>query len=305
MSEETVYPVPAELAKTAHINKTQYEEMYKRSLEQPEEFWAEQAESFIDWFEPWTEVRNCDYHKAKISWFNGAKLNVSHNCLDRHLQDRADQTAIIWESDNPDEDRKITYRELHEEVCKFANALKGLGAKKGDRICIYMPMIPEAAVAMLACTRIGAMHSIVFGGFSADALRDRINDSECSIVITADQSIRGGKKIPLKTNADAACNDTPSVNHIVVVKRGGDPVDWQDDRDVWYHDAIASSSSDCPAESMDAEDPLFILYTSGSTGKPKGVLHTTGGYILQAAMTHKYIFDYKDGDIYWFDSGKS
>lgn len=299
MSEDTVYPVPADLAKSAHINKAQYEDMYKRSIEQPDEFWAEQAKSFIDWFEPWTEVHKSDYHKAEISWFKNAKLNVSHNCLDRHLANRAEQTAIIWEGDDPSEDRRITYRELHEEVCKFANVLKSLGASKGDRICIYMPMIPEAAVAMLACTRVGAMHSVVFGGFSPDALRDRINDSECSLLITADQSIRGGKKVPLKANADIACTDTPSIKHMVVVKRGGDSIEWQDDRDVWYHEAMASASSDCPAEVMDAEDPLFILYTSGSTGKPKGVLHTTGGYILQAAMTHKYIFDYKDGEIYW------
>ena len=224
---------------------------------------------------------------------------MSHNCLDRHLETRGDQVAIIWEGDDPNVQRKITYRELHTEVCQFASALKGLGVKKGDRICIYMPMIPEAAVAMLACTRIGAMHSVVFGGFSPDALRDRINDSECSVVITADQGLRGGKKVALKSNADKACEDTPSVRKMVVVKHGAEPTGWVDGRDVWYHELVEAGSESCPAEEMAAEDPLFILYTSGSTGKPKGVLHTTGGYILYAAMTHKYVFDYHDGDIYW------
>jgi len=261
--------------------------------------WAEQANELIDWYTPWEQVQEVDYHKADISWFKGAKLNVSHNCLDRHLETRGDQVAIIWESDDPAKSRKITYKELHTEVCQFASALKGLGVNKGDRICIYMPMIPEAAVAMLACTRIGAMHSIVFGGFSPDALRDRINDSECSIVITADQGLRGGKKVPLKTNADKACEDTPSVRKMVVVKHGGEPTGWNDGRDVWYHEIVEAGSPSCAAEEMDSEDPLFILYTSGSTGKPKGVLHTTAGYILYAAMTHKYVFDYRDGDIYW------
>ncbi|MGD9168539.1 MAG: acetate--CoA ligase, partial [Candidatus Thiodiazotropha sp.] len=223
----------------------------------------------------------------------------SYNCLDRHLESRGDQVAIIWEGDNPDEDRKITYRELHEEVCKFANALKSRGVKKGDRVSLYMPMVPEAAVAMLACTRIGAIHSIVFGGFSPDALRDRILDSDCQVVITADQSMRGGKKVPLKANADKAIAQCPNVHTCLVVKRGGDPVEWHNDRDVWYHEAMSGASSDCPAEEMAADDPLFILYTSGSTGKPKGVLHTTGGYLLQAAMTHKLVFDYKDGEVYW------
>ncbi len=299
MSESKTYPVSAEASSNAWIDEEKYEQMYARSIDQPDDFWAEQANEFIDWFTPWDTVQEWDYHKAEIKWFEGAKVNVAHNCLDRHLETRGDQTAIIWEGDDPNEQRKITYRELHTEVCQFASALKGLGVKKGDRICIYMPMIPEAAVAMLACTRIGAVHSVVFGGFSPDALRDRINDSECSVVITADQGLRGGKKVALKTNADKACEDTPSVRKMVVVKRGGEPTGWNDGRDVWYHELVEAGSSNCPAEEMAAEDPLFILYTSGSTGKPKGVLHTTGGYILYAAMTHKYVFDYHDGDIYW------
>ncbi len=299
MSESKTYPVSAEAAGNAWINDKKYNEMYSRSVENPDEFWAEQATEFIDWFTPWETVQQTDFHKADIKWFEGARVNVSHNCLDRHLETRGDQVAIIWEGDDPGEQRKITYRELHAEVCQFASALKGLGVKKGDRICIYMPMIPEAAVAMLASTRIGAVHSVVFGGFSPDALRDRINDSECSVVITADQGLRGGKKVALKTNADKACEDTPSVRKMVVVKRGGEPTGWNDGRDVWYHEIVEAGSVSCPAEEMAAEDPLFILYTSGSTGKPKGVLHSTAGYILYAAMTHKYVFDYHDGDIYW------
>jgi len=299
MSDSKLYPVPEATARSALLSKARYEEMYQRSIDQPDDFWAEQAETFIDWFKPWSTVQAWDYQKADIAWFKDARVNVAHNCLDRHLATRGDQVAIIWEGDDPGEDRKISYRELHEEVSRFGSALKDLGAKKGDRICIYMPMIPEAAVAMLACARIGAMHSVVFGGFSPDALKDRINDSECSIVITADQGLRGGKKIPLKRNADAACTETPSVKHMVVVKRGGEAIEWNEPRDVWYHDILAVANPVCPVEEMDAEDPLFILYTSGSTGKPKGVLHTSGGYILYAAMTHKYVFDYHDGDIYW------
>jgi acetyl-CoA synthetase len=299
MSDDKIYPVPAEVAAHAHITKDQYQEMYKRSVDDPDGFWAEQAENFLTWFKPWDTVQDWDFHKAHIRWFEGAKLNVSYNCLDRHLESRGDQVAIIWEGDNPDEDRKITYKELHAEVCRFANALKDMGVVKGDRICLYLPMIPEAAIAMLACARIGAMHSIVFGGFSSDALRDRINDSACKVIITSDQSLRGGRKVPLKVNADTACESTPSIEKMVVVKRGGDPIEMQEGRDVWYHDIVNAASPDCPAEEMDAEDPLFILYTSGSTGMPKGVLHTSGGYLLYAAMTHKYVFDYHDGDIYW------
>ena len=299
MSDSKIYPVDADTAANTLITTAQYDEMYQRSISDPDAFWAEQANLFIDWMEPWKTVQAWDYHKADIKWFEGAKLNVSYNCLDRHLAERGDQTAIIWESDDPGVDRHVSYQELHAEVCRFANGLKKLGVKKGDRICIYMPMVLEATVAMLASARIGAIHSVVFGGFSPDALKDRINDSECTILITADQGIRGGKAVPLKNNADIALASTPSIQHMVVVKRGGESVAWSEGRDVWYHDVIDGESAECEPEAMDAEDPLFILYTSGSTGKPKGVLHTTGGYILYAAMTHKYVFDYQQGDIYW------
>ncbi|MES9825926.1 MAG: acetate--CoA ligase [Candidatus Thiodiazotropha endolucinida] len=301
MSENKTYPVPADFAAQANINDAQYQEMYRQSISDPEGFWGEQAEQYVTWFKKWDKVVDWSFGKddLHIEWFKGATLNVAYNCLDRHLESRGDQVAIIWEGDNPDEDRKITYRELHEEVCKFANVLKSRGVKKGDRVSLYLPMIPEAAVAMLACTRIGAVHSIVFGGFSPDALRDRILDSDCQVVITADQSMRGGKRVPLKANADKAIAQCPNVHTCLVVKRGGDPVEWNEDRDVWYHEAMSGASTDCLAEEMAADDPLFILYTSGSTGKPKGVLHTTGGYLLQAAMTHKLVFDYKDGEVYW------
>ena len=300
MSDSKTYPASAEFVSQANINAKEYAEMYQQSIDDPEGFWSEQAENYISWFKPWDAVSNWSFgDDVHIRWFEGAELNVSYNCLDRHLEHRADQVAIIWEGDDPNEDRKITYAELHREVCKFSNVLKSRGVKKGDCISIYMPMVPEAAVAMLACTRIGAIHSVVFGGFSADALRDRILDSDCQVVITADQSIRGGKKIPLKVNADQAASECPNLKTMVVIKRGGDPVDWQEGRDIWYHEAMAEASADCEAERMGAEDPLFILYTSGSTGKPKGVLHTTAGYLLQAAMTHKLVFDYKDGEIYW------
>jgi acetyl-CoA synthetase len=301
MSESKIYPVPAEFAAQANITAAQYDEMYQQSVADPEGFWSEQAEKYLSWFKPWNSV--CDWSFARddlhIKWFEGAELNVSYNCLDRHLSSRGDQVAIIWEADDPTEDRKITYAELHQEVCKFSNVLKAQGVNRGDRVSIYMPMIPEAAVAMLACTRIGAVHSVVFGGFSADALRDRIQDSDCQVVITADQSVRGGKRVPLKANADKAVSECPDVKSVIVIQRGGDPVEWTDGRDVWYHEAMAKASAECEPEMMDAEDPLFILYTSGSTGKPKGVLHSTGGYLLQAAMTHKLVFDYKDGEIYW------
>ena len=300
MSDAKIYPVPAEFAANAHVNAEQYAQMYAQSVNDPESFWAEQAENYLTWFKKWDKVLDWSFNDdAFIRWFEGGKLNVSYNCLDRHLDTRGDQVAIIWEGDSPDEDRKITYRELHTEVSKFANVLKSRGVKKGDRVSIYMPMIPEAAVAMLACARIGAVHSIVFGGFSPDALRDRVDDAECGVIITSDQSMRGGKKVPLKTNADKAMEQCPTVHTCIVVKRGGDPVKWQEGRDIWYHEALADASADCPPEEMDADDPLFILYTSGSTGKPKGALHTTGGYLLQAAMTHKLVFDYKEGEIYW------
>jgi len=300
MSDSKTYTASAEFVSQANINAKEYAEMYQQSIDDPEGFWSEQAENYISWFKPWDAVSNWSFgDDVHIRWFEGAELNVSYNCLDRHLEHRADQVAIIWEGDDPNEDRKITYAELHQEVCKFSNVLKSRGVKKGDCISIYMPMVPEAAVAMLACTRIGAIHSVVFGGFSADALRDRILDSDCQVVITADQSIRGGKKVPLKVNADQAASECPNLKTMVVIKRGGDPVDWQEGRDIWYHEAMAEASADCEAEIMGAEDPLFILYTSGSTGKPKGVLHSTAGYLLQAAMTHKLVFDYKEGEIYW------
>ncbi len=300
MSEVKVHEVPGDLAKTAHVNASQYQEMYQRSVQDPEGFWAEQAEKYVTWFKKWDKVMDWSFSgDVHIRWFEGGRLNVSYNCLDRHLDTRGDQPAIIWEGDDPGEDRTITYRELHDEVCRFSNVLKSRGVKKGDRVSIYMPMIPEAAVAMLACARVGAVHSVVFGGFSPDALRDRIQDSDCQVVITSDQSLRGGKKVPLKKNADKAIAQCPNVHTCIVVKRGGENVEWKDDRDVWYHEAMKEASADCPPEEMDAEDPLFILYTSGSTGKPKGVLHTTGGYLLQAAMTHKLVFDYQDGEMYW------
>ncbi|MFZ1387649.1 MAG: acetate--CoA ligase [Thiolinea sp.] len=300
MSDVKTYPVPAEFAKHTLVNAEQYASMYQQSVEDPAKFWGEQAEKYLTWSKKWDNVLDWSFDESDIHirWFEGAKLNVSENCLDRHLETRGDQVAIIWEGDSPDEDRKITYKELHEEVCKFANVLKSRGVKKGDRVSLYLPMIPEAAVAMLACARLGAVHSIVFGGFSPDALRDRIQGAECGVVITSDQSMRGGKRVPLKTNADKAIAQCPTVHTCIVVKRGGDPVDWNE-TDIWYHEALATASADCPAEQMDADDPLFILYTSGSTGKPKGALHTTGGYLLQAAMTHKLVFDYKAGEVYW------
>ncbi|MCZ6526820.1 MAG: acetate--CoA ligase [Gammaproteobacteria bacterium] len=299
MSKLKIYPVLESAKSRAHINNEQYAEMYKRSIEDSDAFWAEQAEKFVSWSKKWDKVQQGDFQDANIKWFEGAKLNVAYNCLDRHLQSRGDQTAIIWEGDEPDVDRKITYRELHEQVCRFANVLKQRGVKKGDCVSIYMPMIPEATVAMLACARIGAVHSVVFGGFSPGALKDRILDSDCKVVITADESVRGGRKTALKANTDKAIEQCPHVHTVVVVEHTGADISWHADRDVRYQAAIDQASVDCPAEEMDAEDPLFILYTSGSTGKPKGVLHSTGGYLLYVAITHKYIFDYHDGDIYW------
>ncbi|MCP3662816.1 MAG: acetate--CoA ligase [Gammaproteobacteria bacterium] len=301
MSYSKVYPVPAEVAANAHIDAARYEEMYQRSIDDPDGFWGEQAKDYLTWSKPWEKVLDYSFMQddLHIEWFKGGKLNVSVNCLDRHLESRGDQTAILWEGDSPDESKAITYREMHADVNKFANVLKKRGVKKGDRVSIYMPMIPEAVVAMLACTRIGAVHSIVFSAFSPDALKDRILDSDCQCLITADQSVRGGKALPLKVNADKALSNCPNVHTSIVVKRGGEPVEWTEERDVWYHEAMADADPDCEPEEMDAEDPMFILYTSGSTGKPKGVLHSTGGYLLQAAMTHKLVFDYQDGEVYW------
>ena len=294
------YPVTQEWARKAHIDNERYLEMYERSIRDPEGFWAEQAKR-VDWFREPTVIKNVDYGPPDVSikWYEDGVLNIAHNCLDRHLASRGDQTAIVWEGDDPAEDKKITYRELHRDVCKFANALKGLGVRKGDRVTLYLPMIPEAAVTMLACARIGAIHSIVFGGFSPDALAGRIGDCDSEYIVTADEGLRGGRTVPLKVNTDAAIDIAGKIRKTVVVRRTGADIAWHDGRDHWYHDLMDGASEDCPAEPMNAEDPLFILYTSGSTGKPKGVLHTTGGYAVYTAMTHQLIFDYHDGDVYW------
>ena len=300
MSEDQIFEVPRAIADKALVNDAQYQNMYARSLEDADGFWAEHGRR-IDWIKPYTKVKNTHYGKDDVSikWYEDGTLNACVNCVDRHVETRGDQVAIIWEGDEPNQDAKITYRQLHEEVCKFANVLKAQGVKKGDRVTIYMPMIAEATYAMLACARIGAVHSVVFGGFSPDALAGRILDCDSTCVITADEGVRGGKKIPLKANTDAALAQCPDVTSVIVVERTGAYVAMQDGRDVWYHQEKEKADNDCPAEEMSAEDPLFILYTSGSTGKPKGVLHTTGGYMVYASMTHQYVFDYKDGDIYW------
>ncbi len=299
MFEITRHPVPDAVRQRAHLDNDAYLRLYQQSVEQSETFWAEQAKAFLSWFKPWDQVHASDLQLGHAEWFKGGQLNVAYNCIDRHLEKRGEQIAIIWEGDNPAESAHITYNKLHHNVSRLANVLKSCGVKKGDRVCIYMPMIPEAAYAMLACARIGAVHSVVFGGFSPDALRDRILDADCRTVITADEGVRGGKYVALKNNVDKALQSCPDVSTVVVVERTQGDVAWVEGRDLWYHQALKDVSADCPAEPMDAEDPLFILYTSGSTGKPKGVLHTTGGYLLGAAMTHKYVFDYHEGDIYW------
>jgi len=300
MSDDKIFKVNNELERVSKIDNKTYLDMYSRSIENPQEFWAEHGQR-IDWIKPYSQIKDVSYSEndLHIKWFYDGTLNVSSNCLDRHLEERGDQTAIIWEGDNPKEDKRISFKELHSEVCKFANALKELDVKKGDRITIYMPMIPEAAVAMLACARVGAIHSVVFGGFSPDALAGRIQDCDSSLIITADEGIRGGKPIPLKANTDAALKSCPMCKTVVVVKRTGGKIDWAEGRDYWYHDITSAQSEECQPEEMNAEDPLFILYTSGSTGKPKGVMHTSGGYIVYASMTHEYVFDYKDGEVYW------
>ncbi|CAI8770171.1 MULTISPECIES: acetate--CoA ligase [Pseudomonas] len=292
------FPQADAVSKAAQLSQADYQRLYRQSIDDPDAFWSEQAKA-LDWIKPWSQIQQSDMNTGRAAWFKGAQLNVSYNCIDRHLATRGDQPAIIREGDNPTDSSVITYRELHQQVCRLANVLKQRGVKKGDRVCIYMPMVPQAAYAMLACSRIGAIHSVVFGGFSPDALRDRILDADCRTLITADEGIRGGKSVPLKNNVDKALLSCPDVSTVVVIKRTGGEIDWSEGRDLWYHDAIKQVSDDCPPEPMDAEDPLFILYTSGSTGKPKGVLHTTAGYLLQAALTFRSVFDYRDGEVFW------
>nr|HIL75174.1 acetate--CoA ligase [Rhodospirillales bacterium] len=299
MPKELVFPVPDQVAAKAFVDNDKYIEMYKASVDDPENFWKEQGKR-IDWIKPYSKIKDVDFTKnVKIRWYYDGTLNASYNCLDRHLKTRSNQTAIIWEGDDPSVSKTLTYAELYKEVCQLSNAMKDQGIKKGDVVTIYMPMIPEAAVAMLACTRIGAIHSVVFGGFSPDALAGRIQDCKSNCVITADEGVRGGKPIPLKANTDAAVAKCSTIKKVFVVKHTGGKIEWNEKLDVWYHESIATADANCPPEEMNAEDPLFILYTSGSTGKPKGVMHTTGGYMVYASMTHKYVFDYHDGDIYW------
>ena len=300
MSDSKVYDVLPHAAQRTLIDEASYQAMYKRSIEDPEGFWTDMANEHVHWFRKWDKVSDWSFDgDVGIRWFDGAKVNVAYNCLDRHLEERGDKPAILWEGDQPGEERRITFRELHAEVCKFSNVLKSKGVSKGDRVCIYMPMVPEAAVAMLACARIGAVHSVVFGGFSPDALRDRILDSDCRVVVTADEGPRGGRAVPLKGNTHEALESCPNTHTCIVVRRTGNEVPWRDGRDVWYHEAMADTSADCPAAELDAEDPLFILYTSGSTGMPKGVQHSQGGYLLYTTLTFKYIFDYHEGDVFW------
>ena len=300
MSDASVIPIREDRAKSAWIDEKGYFDLYERSIKDPDGFWAEHGKR-IDWIKPYSKVKDISFDRSNlhIRWFEDGTLNVSANCIDRHLASRRDQVAIIWEGDDPSEHKNITYGQLHEEVCRFANVLKAQGVKKGDRVTIYLPMIPEAAYAMLACARIGAVHSVVFGGFSPDALAGRIVDCDSTIVVTSDEGLRGGRKVPLKANTDEALKKCPNVKSVVVVKRTGGKIDWQDGRDVWYHEAASKVPGDCPPEEMNAEDPLFILYTSGSTGSPKGVLHSSGGYLVYTSMTHQYVFDYHDGDVYW------
>ena len=298
MSGRTVIPISAH-SQLGKISEADYFRLYERSLADPDGFWAEHGMR-IDWIRPFTKVRNASFEgEVHIAWYEDGTLNASYNCIDRHLPKRGGQTAILWEGDDPGEDRSLTYRELHEAVCRFANVLKARGVQKGDRVTIYLPMIPEIAVAMLACARIGAIHSVVFGGFSPDSLVGRIKDCRSTMLITADEGRRGGRAVPLKRNADNALRHCPEVRDVIVVRQTGGAVDWVEGRDLWYHEACAAASADCPPEEMSAEDPLFILYTSGSTGQPKGVLHTTGGYLVYASMTHEYVFDYREGEVYW------
>jgi len=299
MTKEVIYEIAENIKKDSLLSEEEFSKMYHDSITNPDNFWHKQASNYLEWISEWDQVSEHDFRKGQVSWFKGGKLNATINCIDRHLSQRADQTAIIWEGDDPEDSSHISYRDLYESVCKFSNALKERGVNKGDRVCIYMPMLPEAAYAMLACARIGAIHSVVFGGFSPESLKDRILDSDCQTIITADEGLRGSKRIPLKQNVDQALIQCPSVHSVIVIKRTGAEVNWVENRDVDYHAITARMDSNCEPEPMDAEDPLFILYTSGSTGKPKGVMHTTGGYLLQAAMSHKLVFDYKDKEIYW------
>ena len=299
MTKEVIYEIAENIKKDSLLSEEEFSKMYHDSITNPDDFWHKQASNYLEWISEWDQVSEHDFRKGQVSWFKGGKLNATINCIDRHLSQRADQTAIIWEGDDPEDSNHISYRDLYESVCKFSNALKERGVNKGDRVCIYMPMLPEAAYAMLACARIGAIHSVVFGGFSPESLKDRILDSDCQTIITADEGLRGSKRIPLKQNVDQALMQCPSVHSVIVIKRTGAEVNWVENRDVDYHAITARMDSNCEPEPMDAEDPLFILYTSGSTGKPKGVMHTTGGYLLQAAMSHKLVFDYKDKEIYW------
>ena len=300
MTENEIFPVPAGWAQRALVDDSEYKKMYRHSVENPDSFWDEHGKR-IDWIKPYTQIKDVSYapDDLHIRWYQDGTLNASVNCLDRHLDSRGDQVAIIWEGDEPSDSKTLTYRELYEEVCRFANVLKNNGVKKGDRVTIYLPMVPEIAVAVLACARIGAIHSVIFGGFSPDSIAGRIHDSDSTLIVTADEGMRGGRPVPLKKNADEALKKCPTVEKCIVLKRTGGDVNWEDGRDVWYHEAIANASTVCPPEEMNAEDPLFILYTSGSTGTPKGVLHTTGGYMVYASMTHQYVFDYHDGEIYW------
>ena len=300
MSDSKVYDVLPHAAQRALIDEATYQAMYRRSIEDPEGFWADMANEHVHWFRKWDKVADWTFDgDVGIRWFDGARVNVAYNCLDRHLEERGDKPAILWEGDQPGEERSISFRALHAEVCRFANVLKSKGVRKGDRVCVYMPMVPEAAVAMLACARIGAVHSVVFGGFSPDALRDRILDSDCRVVVTADEGPRGGRNVPLKKNTHEALESCPDTHTCIVVRRTGNEVPWRDGRDVWYHEVMEGASPDCPAEELDAEDPLFILYTSGSTGMPKGVQHNQAGYLLYTTLTFKYIFDYHEGDVFW------
>ena len=298
MTSRTLIPISAH-PQIGKISEDDYLRLYRESLADPDRFWGAQAKR-IDWIKPFTKVQNASFKgDVHIAWYEDGTLNASYNCIDRHLPRRAEQTAILWEGDDPGVDRRVTYRELHDAVCRFANVLKARGVRKGDRVTIYLPMIPEIAVAMLACARIGAIHSVVFGGFSPDSLAGRIQDCRSTVLITADEGQRGGRAVPLKRNADNALRHCPEVRDVIVIRHTGGAIDWVDGRDTWYHEACAAASSDCPPEEMSAEDPLFILYTSGSTGQPKGVLHTTAGYLLYTSMTHEYVFDYRDGEVYW------